>query len=198
MKKELKRMDPKIKKNLDFFLRPDEKVLWHGKTRSFGITEGKEGKRVLLQWVLSAVCIFGFLALVLAYGNATATVIGLLMLLLVILVVAPILSYRGVLTQEYFITDQRVLLIKPDGAANAIERGNVDDCRLVRTDFGGEALVIGSGLFPEGDKQLRWRALHPKLGRYAKSNDGLTIAEGLVFYHVTDGEQAAQMLRQTT
>ena len=190
-------MDPKIKKNLDFFLRPDERVLWHDKTRAFGITEGREGRRVLLQWVLSTAGILGFLALVFAYGNATAAVIGLLILLLANLIVAPILSYRGILTQEYLITDQRVLLIKPDGAANAIERGNVDDCRLMRIDFGGEALVIGGGLFSEGTGQLRWRSLHPKLGRYAKSADGLTVAEGLVFFNIAGGEEAVKLLKQT-
>lgn len=190
-------MDPNIKKHLDYILRPDERVLWQSKTHSFGIIEGKEGKRVLLHWVLSAVCILGFLALVAAYGNATASVIGLLLLLLAILIVAPVMSYRSVMTQEYFITDQRVLLVRSDGGANAIERGDVDDCRLMPTGLRGEALVIGSSLFPEGDKQLRWRTLHPKLDHYAQSDGGLTVAEGLVFFNIMDGEEAEKLLKQS-
>ena len=189
-------MNPNIRKNLEFFLRPDEKILWHGKTSRFGITDGREGKRVLLQWVLSSVGILGFLALVYAYGNFTVPVVGLLLLLLAILIGAPILSYRDLLTQEYFITDRRVLLIRSDGGANAIERGDVDDCRLLPIDHGGTALVIGSSLFPEGAKQLRWRALHPKLGRYAKSYEGLTVAEGLIFYHIDDAESAMKTLKE--
>ena len=189
-------MDPTIQKHLDFFLRPDEHVLWHGRPRAFGITDGKEGKAVLMQWILSAVFIFGFLGLVLAYGRATAPVIGLLLILLAILVCAPILSYRAVSAQEYVITDQRVMTIKRDGCANAIERENVDDCKLMPLDFKGMSLVVGSCLFPEGGKQLRWRALHPKLGRYAKSDDGLTVAEGLVFYNIPDADAALKLLRK--
>lgn len=123
-------MDHTIQKHLDFFLRPDEHVLWHSKPRAFGVT------------------------------------------------------------------DQRVMTIKRDGCANAIERENVDDCKLMPLDFKGMSLVVGSCLFPEGGKQLRWRALHPKLGRYAKSDDGLTVAEGLVFYNIPDADAALKLLRK--
>lgn len=189
-------MNASVEKNLKFFLRPGERVLWRSQTQPFGILDGKEGRSVLLQWVLSAVGVFGFLALVLAYGNASPSVIALLLTLLVILIGAPVLSYRGICSQAYFITDQRVLLIRSDGGANAIERSAVDDCRLMPLEPKGEALVIGSTLFPEGGKQLRWRAMHPKLGRYAKSTDGLTVAEGLVFYNVADGGAAVELLKQ--
>ena len=189
-------MDSAIQKNLEYFLRPDEHILWRSKTRPFGITEGREGKAVLLQWILSTICILGFLGLVFAYGRASTAVIILLLLLLAILIGAPLLSFRSLSSQEYVITDQRVMTVKADGCANAIERENVDGCKLMPLDFKGMTLVVGSSLFPEGDKQLRWRALHPKLGRYAKSEDGLTIAEGLVFYNVTDADTALKLLRQ--
>ena len=189
-------MDKRIEKNLNDLLRPGERVLWHGKTKPFGILAGREGKLTRLQWILSTVCIAAIIGLVLAFGNATASVIGLLLLLLAILIAAPLLSHRSILTQEYFITNERVLLVKPNVGANAIERADVDDCRVMPVDPQGEALVIGSSLFPEGSKQLRWRSLHPKLGRYARSYDGLTVAEGLVFYNVDHADEALALLQK--
>ena len=189
-------MNPSIKKNLDSLLNPGETILWHSATKNFGILDGKEGRNVLLQWILSAVGVAVFLALVFAFGNPRPVVIGVLLLLLAILILAPVASYRVIRSQEYVITNQRVMIVKPNVGAYAINRGELDDCQLLRLSHPGEALVLGGSLRPEGDKQLRWRSLHPKLGRYAKSTEGLTYAEGLVFYNVSNGADAQKLLKK--
>ena len=189
-------MKPDVKKNLDEILLPGEKVLWHSATRPFGILAGKEGGAVRMQWLLSTVGVLGFLALVFAYGNPRPIVVGLLLLLLAVLLLAPVVSYRGVRAQEYVITDRRVMIVKPRVGAYAIARDRLAGCELMKLSHDGEALALGT-LLDEGDKQLRWRSLHPKLGRYAKSDDGLTYAEGLVFYNVEDGGKAEALLKKS-
>ena len=188
-------MDPKVQETLKETLEPGETVLWESKTLPFKILDGKEGRQVLLQWVLSTVGILIFLVLILTVGNKSAAAIALLLVLLATLLLSPMLSYRRTQRQAYYITDRRALLVKPDGTVNAIERTEIDDCRLMPLDHGGVSLVVGSTLFPEGDKQLRWRSLHPKLGHTAKSYEGLTMAEGMVFYNIERAEEAFRLLR---
>ena len=187
-------MDEKIKRSLETTLHPDETVVWESGTMPFKILDGREGRQTLLQWVLSAVCILGFLALIAARGNFSAAVAGLLLILLAILLVSPLLSYRNTQGQRYYITNERALLAKPDGTVYAIDRGDIDGCRLMKLQPHGVALVVGSTLYDEGDKQLRWRSLHPKLGHTAKSFEGLTQAEGLVFYNIERADEAARLL----
>ena len=187
-------MDEKIKKALETTLHPDEKIVWESGTMPFKILDGREGKQTLLQWVLSTVCILGLLGIIAAYGNFSATVVCLLVLLLAVLLVSPLLSYRNTQGQRYYITNERALLAKPDGTFYAIDRSDVDGCKLMKLQPHGVALVVGSTLYDEGDKQLRWRALHPKLGHTAKSFEGLTEAEGLVFYNIERADEAARLL----
>lgn len=187
-------MDEKIKKAMETALHPDEKVVWESGTMPFKILDGREGKQTLLQWVLSAVCILGLLGVIAAYGNFTATVVGLLIILLALLLVSPVLSYRATQGQRYYITNERALLAKPDGTVYAIDRDDVDGCKLMKLQPHGVALVVGSTLYDEGDRQLRWRAFHPKLGHTAKSYEGLTQAEGLVFYNIERADEAARLL----
>lgn len=190
-------MKPDIKRNLDTLLHPGETVVWHSATKPFGILDGREGNSVRLQWIISTVCVLAFLGLVVAYGNPRPIVIGILLLLLAILILAPVASYRLICSQEYVITNERAMIVKPGVGAYAINRAELDDCQLMKLSHPGEALAIGGSLRPEGNRQLRWRSLHPKLGRYAKSSDGLTYAEGIVFYNISDGSQAAQLLRNS-
>ena len=188
-------MDKKMKQTVQTLLADGETVLWQGKTEPFGIIAGHEGRAVLRQWVIASVCIFGFLPIVYRYGSFTPTVVGLLLTLWAILMAAPYLNYRRSLSRCYVITDRRSMVVNADGTAHAIPHRELDGWRAMDLDHGGKALVLGSEILGEGDRQLRWRALHPKLGHYAKSNNGLTEAVGLVFYNIGDIEGAERVLK---
>ena len=71
----------------------------------------------------------------------------------------------------------------------------LDDFWLLPGRTAGDCLVLGSCLFEEGERQLRWRACHPKtdLG----SDGGRDLAQGLVFFSVEDGTAAAECLCRT-
>ena len=67
-------MKPSVQKNLDSILSPDERVIWQSETKPFGILDGKEGKKVLRQWVVSSIAAAVLAVLIALYGNATVTV----------------------------------------------------------------------------------------------------------------------------
>lgn len=190
-------MKPEVKKNLDSILHPDEHVIWHSETKPFGILDGREGKKVLRQWVICTVVTAAFLVLVALYGNSTATVYGCIALVYLVVMLAPISTYRTLQAQEYVITNERAIIVQPRNGAFAIDRENITDCALYTLSHPGEALAIGATLRGEGDKQLRWRAMNAKLDRFAKSESGLTYADGLVFYNVENGREALELLKKT-
>lgn len=188
-------MKPSVQENLESILYPDEHVIWQSETKPFGILDGKEGKKVLWHCIVSTVVAAVFAVLTALYGNATVTVCSFLALIYVVVMVTPIRTYRTLQAQEYVITDKRAITVMPRVGAYAIERANITDCALYPLSHSGEALAIGATLRSEGDKQLRWRARNAKLDRFAKSEDGLTYADGLVFYNVNNGSEALNILK---
>ena len=55
-------------------------------------------------------------------------------------------------------------------------------------------LVVGSRVFEDIKRQLRWRACHPKTN--VQSDGPMDKAEGLVLFSVSDSKKAADCLRQ--
>ena len=68
--------------------------------------------------------------------------------------------------------------------------------RLVEGKAQEGTLVLGSVIFEDIDRQLRWRACHPKTN--AQSDGPSDRAQGLVFFSVSDSKNAAGCLRQQT
>ena len=58
----------------------------------------------------------------------------------------------------------------------------------------GQCLVLGECLFPEINKQLRWRACHPKTDMQSTSQGNAT---GLVFYSVSNADAAVALLTKS-
>lgn len=79
-----------------------------------------------------------------------------------------------------------------------MDRSEIDGRKLTPLQPHGVALVIGSVPYPEGDKRLRWRSLHPKPGRAAKSCEGLTVAEVSSFYNIERADEALKLLTRRT
>lgn len=76
-----------------------------------------------------------------------------------------------------------------------MELPEIDDFQLLRDRAAGDCLVLGGCLFEEVDRQLRWRACHPKTDSQSGSRRG--TAQGLVFFSVEGGMEAAECLRRT-
>lgn len=184
-------MNEKMKKALSRTLKPGEAVLWESATQPFRITDGREGRRTLIQWVLSVLCIGAIVVFFTANGGGSARFFAIMALLLALFIGAPILSYRQLRDQYYLITPTRALMLRTDGSVYAMELEGMGECRLYPLDFGGAALALGSTLLEEKDKQLRWRAGHPQESADAT---GVNAVRGLVLYRVERAEEAMRLL----
>ena len=67
-----------------------------------------------------------------------------------------------------------------------------DDFQLFRNGDSGDCLVLGSGVFGDVKKQLRWRACHPLTD--AQNHGGVETVCGMIFYGLTNADAAAELL----
>ena len=81
-----------------------------------------------------------------------------------------------------------------DRSFYSMELSQIDDFRLVKGKGSWDCLVLGSCIFEDVNRQLRWRSCHPKADM--QGNGKADEAQGLVFFGVSNGESAAALLRQ--
>lgn len=183
-----------VEKTLDKTLRDGEQVLWRGKTEAFPLLAGDARVRILGKWIGTAAAAIILLALYAANGgNGKGLVVGVLGVA-VLLLASPFVERRSVLRQSYCITDQRVILISGDRTVYFMELDGMDGFRTVtgKTEYG--SLVLGSCIFEDIKRQLRWRACHPKVDIQSGTTSG--AAMGLVLFNLKDCRGAEELLRQ--
>ena len=184
-------MNERIKNSLQKNLRDGESVLWESGTLPFGILDGKEGRKTLLKWILCAVCYIAIILFYAVHDAVTPKFIIILTALFGVMAIMPILSYREVLAQKYYITNERALLIKKDGRICTMNLDTINAVKLYPIGPGA-ALALGKSILDEGDSQLRWRSTHAK--EHPNSVGGIN-ALGLVFYNVEHAENAMHLLQ---
>ena len=168
-------------------LEQGERIVWESGVRPFRLFDGKEGKALLLRWLICTAIAAALLAGYASTGGRGVSIYLVALAALALIVCLPILSYRQTLGQRYYVTDRRAVTLRPDGTAYSMSRAHMGEVRLYKLDCGGEALALGSLLLAERDKQLRWRANHP----LENSN---YVIEGLVFYRPENAEAALRIL----
>ena len=182
-----------VEKTLDKTLRDGEQVLWSGKTEAFPLLTGDARVQILGKWIGTAVVVV-LLALYIANGgNGNGLIVGVLGVA-ALLLVSPFVERRNVLRQSYCITDQRVILISGDQTVYFMELDGIDGFRTVtgKTEYG--SLVLGSCIFEDIRRQLRWRACHPKMDSQGGKTSG--TAMGLVLFNLKDCRGAEELLRR--
>ena len=181
-------------KTLQGILRDGEQVLWSGKTEAFPLLAGDARVQILGRWIGTAVVAVVLLALYIANGgNGKGLIVGVLGVA-ALLLVSPFVERRNVLRQSYCITDQRVILISGDQTVYFMELDGIDGFRTVtgKTEYG--SLVLGSCIFGDIRRQLRWRACHPKMDSQGGKTSG--TAMGLVLFNLKDCRGAEELLRR--
>lgn len=154
-------MTEKAKKALQEVLHPGETIRWEGGTQPFGILDGRDGKMALLQWILSPLCLGALIFALARRESPDGRLIAFVLLILAMLIVSPILSYRRALRLRYCITDERVFSVTAGGEVSDMPLALARSYRSYPVGS-GVALALGEALEDEKDRQLRWRALHPK------------------------------------
>ena len=183
-----------VEKTLDKTLRDGEQVLWSGKTEAFPLLTGDARVQILGKWIGTAVVAVVLLALYIANGgNGKGLIVGVLGVA-ALLLVSTFVERRNVLRQSYCITDQRVILISGDQTVYFMELDGIDGFRTVtgKTEYG--SLVLGSCIFEDIRRQLRWRACHPKMDSQGGKTSG--TAMGLVLFNLKDCRGAEELLRR--
>lgn len=179
---------------LERYLRQGEQVCWQSGTTPFPLLEKGEGWKIVVKWIGTAAAAAVLLALYTGQGREwSVRAVALILLIAVLLLLSPVIERRSLLGQRYWITDQRAILMTRDQTFYYMELSEIDDFQLLRDRTAGDCLILGGCLFEEVDRQLRWRACHPKTDVQNDSRRGL--AQGLAFFSVEDGAGAAECLR---
>lgn len=182
-------MNEKINKALKETLLEGEQVLWEGGTQPFKMLDGREGRNILIQWILSTIICAALIYLRVSQEMATTRFFVIILIIYALFIVTPFVSYKQLLGLRYYLTDKRAILIKANAAVYTMMLDGVN--AKVFPVKPGAAVSIGSEVVDEGEKQLRWRALHAleNPGKFDGCN-----ASGLVFYNVERAEAAMRLL----
>lgn len=180
---------------LEGYLRQGEQVRWQSGTVEFPLLERGESWKIIGKWIGTVIAAAALLVLYTGQGREwSVKAVAVILLIAALLVLSPVIERRSLLGQRYWITDQRAILMTWDQTFYCMELSEIDDFRLLRDRTAGDCLVLGSCLFEDADRQLRWRSCHPKTD---SQNDGRRdAAQGLAFFSVRDGAAAAECLRQ--
>lgn len=190
-------MDKKqsVEQALRAYLRDGEQVCWQGKTEEFPLLENDAKGKILGKWIGTVVVAFAILALYIKNNpDWSVKVVGMVLLVAALLVISPIIERSSLLRQQYWITNQRAILMTRDRSFYYMELCEIDDFQMVKGMTDHDCLVLGSCLFEDINRQLRWRACHPKTD--VQSDGHSDQAMGLVFFNVSNIEGAAAQLQQ--
>lgn len=184
-----------LEQALKAYLRNGEKVCWQGKTENFPLLDNDAKWQILGKWIGTIVVAGGILVMYIGGNEAwSVKVAGLIALIAALMVISPFAERYSVLKQSYWITDQRAILMTRDRSFYSMELSAIDDFQLVHGKTSRDCLVLGSCIFEDVNRQLRWSACHPKTD--VQSDGKADEAQGLVFFGVSNGESAAAILRQ--
>ena len=185
----------KEKTNLEdtaLHLRDGEQILWQGSPAPFPFKEKAGLKNLIVCWGLGPAALLAAMIAFIANGGKVLSIINLfLVLVIAISIVSPIINRRSILSQHYYVTDQRAIVTMAGFEQFFVDREDIDAVRIESDTVQDEALIIGSEIFPEAKKQLRWRACNAAL-KYGTQEPGACTA--LVFYGLTDAVDAAVAL----
>lgn len=181
-------------KALNHYLREQERVLWQGKTETFPLLDTETKFKTLRNWILTVALASGLLAVYCANnGKISMGFVGMVLLVAVIILISPLMERRSLMGQKYWITDQRAIMMSRDKTFYYMELEEIDNFQLISGKAAQDCLVLGGCLFEEVNKQLRWRACHPKIDLQGHGPQDNVM--GLIFYCVSNAEGAVTILR---
>ena len=180
--------------NLKEYLRSGESVCWSGRPENFAVLGGKNkgaiiGKSVAVV-VVAAAMIAGHMA---SSGTPKTGLVVLLIAVAVVTCLSPIWQKMQLLKVRYWITDQRVIQLCKEGTFSSIELNEIDVFKVVNDGSIDGCLVLGSSVFEDAEKQMRWRANTPKDDKETSGRSDHAV--GLILYHTSDVEGAVATLK---
>lgn len=177
---------------LNAILRTGETLRWTGAPVGFPMLDSENKRGIILRWVITAL-LFALFCGYYMRGDFNWGVVGLVTLICVCIVAAPFVESRSVSKLRYWITNQRAIVALAGDEFYSIDLSKIDEFKIITDHDGKKTLVMGSCIYEDAKKQLRWRACHPKVDTQTTSARG--SAQGLIFYASQNTDSAAALLR---
>ena len=180
---------------LNRYLRKGESVLWESAPESFPLLEGRMKLRILGEWivtVLFAVWLFYVERDQPGFGSGVKV---LVVLVAAAIILSPVVEYKSLQKQMYFLTDQRAILFTGDKTFYYMDYDKIDDCRVIDDIAQGGCIAMGGIIMEDVRRQLRWQACHPKIDLQEASQNGESL--GMVFYLPIGMEKMVQLMRDS-
>lgn len=182
-------MDKKLRE----YLRENEQVRWQGRPEPFALLEGSSKAKILRTWIVTAVVVCGILVWYFGYAEKNAGFLGLMLIIAAVIMISPIMERRNLQGQTYWITNERVILCTRDKSFFYMNLDEIDEIRVVRDKSDHGCLALGKIVFEDIDKQLRWRACHPKEDMQGQGDQECAL--GMILYDLRDVDQAAELVK---
>ena len=117
-----------MEERLKTYLRPGEQVRWQGRPAPFSLLEAEAKK----QWGLTVALGGGLLAVYLSGTEAPSMgFIGLVLLVAAVILISPVAERRNLMGEQYWITNQRAILMTRDKTFFYMELSDIDDLQIV-------------------------------------------------------------------
>lgn len=174
-------------------LRKGETVLWQSQPKAFPLLEGRMRTRILVEWFLAVAAAVWFFYMERSNPNFGLGVKVLVALVAAAVILSPVVERYSLKKQQYFLTDQRAVLVGGDRAFYYIDFDQIDRWEVVEDVAQGECIAMGGVILEEVRKQLRWQSCHPKIDLQEARSDGEVL--GMVFYLPRDVDRALELLK---
>ena len=176
------------------YLRENETVRWEGKAKAFSTLDGKYGKRFLVRVLVAVLVAAGIIAGHVASGtDPKMGLIALVVLAVIAIAAAPFLERMRLMKARYWITDQRVIMLGSDKLMRSMDLDAIDAFKVVADGSAKNCLVLGSVVFKDAEKSMRWRAGTPKAPEDAGSSREHAL--GMILYNVENAGEAVALLK---
>ena len=173
-------------------LRKGETLLWESQPRNFPLLEGQFKQRIMMEWGIAIALAAWFFYVERNNPNCGLGVKCLVLLVVSAVILAPVVEWYCLKKQQYFLTDQRAILIGVDRTMYYIDLDQIDKWGTIADVAQGECIVMGGSILEGVRKQLRWQSCHPKVSWQEEEEGG--EVQGMVFYLPMDVDRALELL----
>lgn len=175
-------------------LRNHEHILWSGKTQPFPLLDSAGRFKLLARWILTVILSTALLVLYFRDNDQPSKgFVALVAVIAATILFSPVVEWYNLLAQQYWISDQRAVLMTRNKTIYSMELNSIDDFQVAHGIADQECLILGSCLFGEARRQPRWRSIHPKLDLQASNSQSHVL--GMIFYCPTDINVASALLK---
>ena len=169
-----------MEKKLNEYLREGETIRWQGQPAEFPLMDNGSRMQILRKWALTVIIAAGILiAHMQSQMPPRMGLVAVVAACALVVVLTPVVEKSGLMKNRYWITNQRIIHMTKGGMFYYMDLADVDQYEIVTDLSDQETLVLGSAIFADAKKYVRWRASHPMEDPEAMKNRD--HVDGIIF-----------------